>query len=98
MTARRFRSRQSCPHCQGPLKIQTVQKVTSTFFDYYMICAGEMECGWRGVANLSFARTIIQSGVPNPDINLPMTAPRPRQSPSRLENPANDPGTVAQAL
>lgn len=88
MTTRRFRSRQSCPHCEGPLKIQTVQKVTPTFFDYYLVCAGEMECGWRGVANLSFARTIIQSGIANPLIKLPLSAPRPRQS--RLTVSANE--------
>lgn len=75
----RYVSRQSCPHCAGPLKIKTNKKITPTFQEIYFYCDGDTDCGWRGVASLTFERTITPSGTPNPAIKLPISAPREKR-------------------
>lgn len=87
-TSGRYVSRQTCPHCAGPLKIKTQKKITPTFLEVYFYCDGDPECGWRGVASMNFERTITESGRPNPAVRLKASAPR-RSPAGRTDAPAD---------
>jgi len=63
----------NCPHCGWRAQIRTSIEQSPTLRDVYFLCEN-IVCGHSWVATLEAVRTIAPSGLPNPRIDLPISA------------------------
>lgn len=62
----------NCPHCNNRAQIRTSHPLTQTMREVYFLCTN-LVCGHSWVAHMEAVRTIAPSGIPNPNVNLPVS-------------------------
>ena len=60
-----------CPHCHSLTDCRTSRPVTVTFRELYFQCTNP-PCGHTFKASLSYDYGLSPSGIPDPDLDLPM--------------------------
>lgn len=97
MNEQRLGGRAPCPHCTSPTTFRTSRQITAVFRETRLSCSND-DCGWKGVASLIIERTIVQSAIPDPRIELVIVPPRvSRRGVSDIPAPANDDETLPSA-
>lgn len=62
-----------CPHCQSLAKQLRSRQVTPVYREVTYMCNNQ-ECGHIFLAGVGIVRTIMPSKIPNPDIQIPVSA------------------------
>lgn len=61
----------NCPHCRHRAQVRTSVELSPTMRQVYFLCTN-LACGHSWTAILEAQRTIAPSGIPNPNIDLPI--------------------------
>lgn len=70
-----YRHSVGCPHCKGDARVRSSRSLTPTCKQLYLQCS-DIECGHTFVAAIEILRTIVPSAAPDPQVHLPIAAPR----------------------
>lgn len=65
--------RPRCPHCNAVSRIRSSRAITPIYAELRFEC-GNDACGHIWVAALHVLRTLVPSELPNPDIQIPLSA------------------------
>ena len=64
----------ACPHCLHPAGVYVVSVMTRCVREITLSC-NNLACGHQWVACLTAERTLINSEIPNKDVELPVVTP-----------------------
>lgn len=65
--------RYRCPHCGSIGRARSSYRITSIYTEYRIDCTND-ECGHVWLAGVEVLRSLIPSSVPNPNIDIPLSA------------------------
>lgn len=69
----RSRMRAPCPHCGSSAAIRSSRRITPLYSEVRFECSNE-DCGHVWIASLGVLHTLYPSGIPNPDVQIPVAS------------------------
>ncbi|WP_233171784.1 ogr/Delta-like zinc finger family protein [Dyella sp. ASV21] len=64
-----------CPHCRSATRTITSKQLSDLVREIYLDCMN-VECLWRGVAQVGIVRTLVPSMTPAKGVSIPMVERR----------------------
>ena len=84
--------RMNCPHCKCIARLHSLH-AEGLLFREHVYCCSNPYCGHNFIVRSEFGRTLTPSKIPNPNVNIPISA----RATKRQENKAKREAAAAAA-